>query len=284
MSIAGLTIDTPPEAIAQAAMEAVAIRLSLIRDALREHCPEAGGIVASGAALSHSPAWAQIIADVFGEPIVVAPEEEASSRGAALLALRSAGAVPALPTDPEPHEVVMEPDQPAAPVLPRRAGAPTEVRILSTVRGSPVNAMPTDRFRLIARSALRIVPGILYFSHGAAKIFGWFGGMGPNGTVDYMTRFGAAGFIEVIAGACLIFGLATRLMAFIASGEMAVAYFWVHVGGSGQLGWWQNHGELPILYCFIWLLFAAWGAGPFSLDAVLARRHGPGRPTPQTST
>ena len=110
MSIAGLTLDTPPEAIAQAAMEAVAIRLSLIRDALREHHPEAGVIVASGAALSHSPAWAQIIADVFGEPIVVAPEEEASSRGAALLALRSVGAIPALPADPEPAEIVLQPD------------------------------------------------------------------------------------------------------------------------------------------------------------------------------
>ena len=135
-----------------------------------------------------------------------------------------------------------------------------------------MNPPTTDRYVPIALTALRIAAGITYFAHGAAKIFGWFGGMGPNGTVDYATRFGAAGFIEVIAGAFLIVGLATRPMAFIASGEMAVAYFWIHVGGSGQLWWWQNHGELPILYCFIWLLFAARGAGPFSLDAWLSRR------------
>jgi putative oxidoreductase len=127
----------------------------------------------------------------------------------------------------------------------------------------------------VAQTALRIAAGLAYFSHGAAKLFGWFGGMGPNGgTVELMTRWGAAGVIETVMGACLILGLATQLAAFIASGEMAVAYFWIHVGGGGQIWWWQNHGEMVILFCFIWLAFAAWGAGPFSLDAWLARRRG----------
>lgn len=124
-----------------------------------------------------------------------------------------------------------------------------------------------------AQSALRIAAGATYFSHGAAKLLGWFGGMGPNGgTAELMTRWGAAGVIETVMGACLILGLATQLAAFIASGEMAVGYWWIHVGGGGQVFWWQNHGELVMLYCFIWLVFAAWGAGPFSLDAWLARR------------
>ncbi len=124
------------------------------------------------------------------------------------------------------------------------------------------------------QAALRIVAGLTYFSHGGAKLFGWFGGMGPNGgTVDLMSRFGAAGVIEVVVGACLILGLATQLMAFIASGEMAVAYFWVHVAGGG-IWWWQNHGEIVMLYSFIWLVFAAWGAGPLSVDGWLAQRKG----------
>jgi putative oxidoreductase len=122
------------------------------------------------------------------------------------------------------------------------------------------------RYLPAAQAALRI-------AHGAAKLFGWFGGMGPTGgTAELMSRFGAAGVIEVVCGALLVLGLATRLAAFIASGEMAVAYFWIHVGGSGQIFWWQNGGELVMLFAFIWLVYAVWGAGPFSVDAWLARR------------
>ena len=136
---------------------------------------------------------------------------------------------------------------------------------------APLNS----RYLPAAQTALRIAAGTAYFSHGAAKLFGWFGGMGPDGgTVDLMSRFGAAGVIEVVAGTCLVLGFATRLAAFIGSGEMAVAYFWIHTGGSGKLWWWQNHGEMVMLYSFIWLVFAAWGAGPFSIDGWLSRRRG----------
>ena len=127
-----------------------------------------------------------------------------------------------------------------------------------------------QRFRTVAHTALRIAAGLSYFSHGGQKLFGWFGGMGPGGgTVELLSRFGAAGTIEVIGGVCLILGLFTRPVAVIASGEMAVAYFWIHTAGSGKLWWWQNRGELVMLYSFIWLLFAAWGAGPWSVDARL---------------
>ena len=127
------------------------------------------------------------------------------------------------------------------------------------------------KFRTVAITALRIAAGLAYFSHGAAKLFGWFGGMGPNGRVELMTRFGAAGIIETTCAVGIILGLFTRPLAFIASGEMAVTYFWMHWGQSGQMWWWQNHGELPLLYSFIWLLYSAYGAGPVSLDARLRR-------------
>lgn len=133
-----------------------------------------------------------------------------------------------------------------------------------------------DPMRRFAHSALRIAAGAAYFSHGAQKLLGWFGGFGDGGTADLMTRFGAAGVIETVAGACIILGLFTRPLAFIASGEMAVAYFWIHLGGSGQIFWWQNRGELVMLYSFIFLYFAATGAGAHSLDAWLARRRGTG--------
>ncbi|MBI4520045.1 MAG: DoxX family protein [Gemmatimonadetes bacterium] len=75
--------------------------------------------------------------------------------------------------------------------------------------------------------------------------------------------------METIFGFCLIIGLFTRRVAFLASGEMAVTYFWMHWGRSGDMWWWENQGELPLLYSFIWLLFATWGGGSFSLDGRL---------------
>jgi len=107
-----------------------------------------------------------------------------------------------------------------------------------------------QRLRDIAQTALRIAAGLTYFSHGAQKLLGWFGGFGDGGTVDLMTRFGAAGVIETVAGGLIVLGLFTRPAAFLASGEMAVAYFWIH-GGGGELLWWQNRGEMVMLYSFI---------------------------------
>jgi putative oxidoreductase len=124
------------------------------------------------------------------------------------------------------------------------------------------------RFRTIAQTALRVAAGLTYFSHGAQKLLGWFGGVGPNGgAAELMSRFGIAGVIETVCGACIVLGLFTRPLAFIASGEMAVAYFWMQIAPSGSIWWWQNRGEVVMLYSFIWLLFAAWGPGPYSLDA-----------------
>jgi putative oxidoreductase len=131
----------------------------------------------------------------------------------------------------------------------------------------------SERYVPAAQAALRIAAGLTYFSHGAQKLLGWFGGFGPDGgTAELMSRFGAAGVIELVAGACIALGLFTRWAAFLASGEMAVAYFWMHTGGSGSIWWWQNRGEMVMLYSFLWLLYATWGAGPASVDSWLARR------------
>lgn len=125
----------------------------------------------------------------------------------------------------------------------------------------------------LALTALRIVAAVLFFSHGAQKVFGWFGGMGPGGgAASLLTLMGAAGVIEVVAATGIAVGFATRLLAFIASGEMAVAYFYSHVRGSNSLWWWENRGEVTILYCFLWLYFAAAGAGPISVDRMRGKR------------
>lgn len=129
------------------------------------------------------------------------------------------------------------------------------------------------RFLPHTQAALRIIAGAAFFSHGAQKLFGWFGGMGPDGgTVELMSRFGAAGVIETVAGLLILIGFGTRWAAFIASGEMAVAYFWMHAGRSGSIWWWENRGEVVMLFSFIFLVFAAWGAGPLSVDGKLAGR------------
>lgn len=124
-----------------------------------------------------------------------------------------------------------------------------------------------------AHAALRVFAGAAFASHGAQKILGWFGGMGADGgTVELMSRFGAAGVIELVGGVCIMIGLGTRLMAFIASGEMAVAYFWMHAAGAGSIFWWDNRGETVMLYSFIFLFLAATGAGPFSVDSMLEKK------------
>ncbi len=128
-------------------------------------------------------------------------------------------------------------------------------------------------FHATSHSLLRIVAGAAFFSHGAQKLFGWFGGFGPSGGPAALASwFGAAGVIEVTTGVLLVIGLFTHQAAFVASGEMAVAYIWRHWARSGEMWWWDNRGELALLYCFVWLLFAAWGAGSFSVDDWLRRR------------
>ena len=118
---------------------------------------------------------------------------------------------------------------------------------------------------------MRIVVGFLYFTHGAQKILGWFGGFGEAGqTAELFTRYGAAGVLEVVGGLLIVFGLFTRPAAFVLSGQMAVAYFWIHV--QNGLWPWVNRGELAVLYCFVFLFLTAAGGGSLSLDSVIAKR------------
>lgn len=127
-------------------------------------------------------------------------------------------------------------------------------------------------------SLLRIVTGALFMQHGVQKLFGllvnparpW---TGPPAT---FSQFWFAGVLEVFGGALIVLGLFTRPVAFLLSGEMAVAYFQVHA----RRGFWPvlNAGEVVVLFCFLYLYLFVSGAGPFSLDAVLRSskelRHG----------
>ncbi len=118
-------------------------------------------------------------------------------------------------------------------------------------------------------SMLRIVAAFDFIAHGTQKLFG-LPGAGQHPPFHLLTLFGTAGILETFGGLLLLFGLFTRPVAFLLSGEMAVAYFRMHA----RAGFWPilNHGELATLYCFVWLYLAATGGGPWSVDAWLARR------------
>jgi putative oxidoreductase len=112
---------------------------------------------------------------------------------------------------------------------------------------------------------LRLVAGILFACHGAQKLFGWLGGQ----SVAPASLMGVAGIIELVGGTCIALGLLTRPLAFLCSGEMAVAYFTAH---ASRAPWpIENHGELAVLYAFLFLYVAARGAGAPSLDALRSR-------------
>jgi putative oxidoreductase len=132
------------------------------------------------------------------------------------------------------------------------------------------NADFFDRATEAAKVVLRLVVGVMIFQAGALKLFGWFGGVNGHGAVvPWLSEFGAAGWIELIGGVAIAFGLLTRPVAFILSGEMAVAY-WQFQAPNGT---WpiENQGIPAVLFCFIFLYFAASGAGELSVDAALRR-------------
>lgn len=117
-------------------------------------------------------------------------------------------------------------------------------------------------------AAFRVVVGFLFFCHGASTLFGWF--VAPYGgqTAD----IGAwpswwAALIEFVAGAAIILGVGTRTAAFLGSGAMAVAYFWMHQG-DGLLPI-QNDGDSAVLFCWALLLLVFFGPGRLALSSVL---------------
>ncbi|MGA9852044.1 MAG: DoxX family protein [Gammaproteobacteria bacterium] len=115
-------------------------------------------------------------------------------------------------------------------------------------------------------SVLRIVVALLYIEHGTSKFFGFPGSMGH---VPLFSLIGLAGVLEIGGSVLIFFGLFTRPVAFILSGEMAFAYFIAHAP-NGFFPF-TNHGEQAVFYCFVFLYFAAAGGGAWSLDAWFRR-------------
>ena len=122
---------------------------------------------------------------------------------------------------------------------------------------------------------LRIVAAFLFMQHGTVKLFAFPGPMMPGAsTAAVWSLPWIAGVLELVGGAFLLVGWITRPVAFLLSGEMAVAYFMAHA----PRGFWPvlNQGDLAVIFAFVWLYFSAAGPGAWSIDAM--RRPRPQRP------
>jgi putative oxidoreductase len=125
------------------------------------------------------------------------------------------------------------------------------------------------RFAPYLQSLLRIVAASIFIPHGTQKLLA-FPVAAPPAGVALASQLGVASMLEMVGGTLMLLGLFSRPVAFVLSGEMAVAYFLAHA----PRGRWPilNGGELAILFCFIWLFFAGAGPGPWSLDAIWRKK------------
>jgi putative oxidoreductase len=135
--------------------------------------------------------------------------------------------------------------------------------------------MIPERYAPITYALFRIVFGFVFFGFGLQKMFGLFGGQVP----PLASLQGAAGVVETVCGLLVMLGLFTRLAAFLASGEMAVAFWHIHVAtiGINKLGMphalvpHNNGGVDAVLFCFAFLYIATRGPGIWSLDSLMKR-------------
>jgi putative oxidoreductase len=143
-----------------------------------------------------------------------------------------------------------------------------EESTIQTIEGAFLRPLP-EHWAPFLLSALRVIAAFLFVAHGTQKLFA-FPVAEPQAPVELGSLIGLAGVIEVVGGTLLLLGLLSRPVAFILSGEMAVAYFLRHAPS----GFWPalNGGELAALYCFVFLFVAAAGPGPWSLDSLLHSR------------
>ena len=128
-----------------------------------------------------------------------------------------------------------------------------------------------ERWTSLVLSVLRVIAALILMQHGSQKLFQYppSGAPGPVVPLVLISQTGLAGVLEFFGGMLLLLGLFTRPVAFILSGEMAVAYFQVHAPRAFLPI--INRGELAAILCFVFLYLAFAGGGSWSVDAVMRR-------------
>jgi putative oxidoreductase len=154
-----------------------------------------------------------------------------------------------------------------------------------------------DRHADKAYAALRMVAGLLFSFHGMQKVLGWLP-VPDHPPPEAWSQMWVGGMLELVCGLLIFAGLFTRLAAFVASGEMAVAYFqahwkiftppfqWSFDGAFDDYRWvpGKNGGELAVLYCFLFLYIFFAGGRRCSIDRLWQRRRAPIAPAPATTS
>lgn len=125
-------------------------------------------------------------------------------------------------------------------------------------------------------SLIRVVAGIMFISVGTMKMFNYPPAPVPMPPYSLVTEIGISSVLEVFGGTLIVIGLLTRPVAFVLAGEMAYAYFKYHAPNGFFPA--LNNGQPAILYCFLFLYLMLAGPGPWSVDAILARRRTKERP------
>jgi putative oxidoreductase len=149
----------------------------------------------------------------------------------------------------------------------KRHELPREVAPVASEVGAPGPFARWTSREPQTRSILRIMAAFLFLLFGTATLFGFPAPIMPGGgTATFASQAWFAGFLQAFGGFLLLIGLFTRPVAFVLSGEMAVAYFIAHA----PQGFWPvlNQGTNAVLFCFVFIYFSVAGPGPWSLDAL----------------
>jgi putative oxidoreductase len=137
-----------------------------------------------------------------------------------------------------------------------------------------------NRFTDPVYCVMRVIAGLLLAQHGGQLVLGMFGGM--PGSENFQSQLG--GWIMLIGGFMIAFGLFARLAAFICSGTFAYAYFFIHIAKMATTPMakffpiasagkeFSNHGELAVFYCWVFLFMVFYGPGRWSLDAMFFKK------------
>jgi putative oxidoreductase len=137
--------------------------------------------------------------------------------------------------------------------------------------------MNKERAVQITVFLLRVFAGLIFLQAGGMILMDWFGGIPAQfgGHPRFLSQMWIGGALELYGGSLILLGLFTRPVAFLLSGEMAVAYFQFHFNLHTAFWPIQNHGEPAVLLCFIFLFLAAYGGGTWSLDTIFCKKHRP---------